>query len=1034
MRKTFTIMAILMAICQLTEVYAQERTISGRITSEEESSALPGVNIIIQGTTQGTVSDIDGNYRINVPDENTTIVFSFIGYETQEIQVGNRSVIDVSLDADVQQLSEVVVTSFGIEQEKKSLGYSVQEISSEEIVSTKQQNLVSALQGQVAGVQITNSGGAPGQSARIIIRGINSLDPNADNQPLFVVDGVPVDNSTVESAGTPRGLSNRAADINPNDIASMNILKGAAATALYGVRAANGAVIITTKKGKPGEIRVNVNSSVGFEEINRYPEFQEIYGQGFGGEYDPDSFWPSWGAPIAEVAETVPGHQYEDNWRDVMETGVQFDNSVSVSGGSENATFYGSLGHLSHEGILPFSEWDRTSAKLSGAIKISEKFDFSGSVNYINSGGNRVPHDRFMERMVYWAETQDVTDYINPDGTMRSVGTNTNPIYDARFSTFEDNVNRTIGNLRFSYKPADWIDITYLVGTDYYSDSRTEITPGPLGIDGESPLSSTGFINETRINSRDFNSNLFITLSKQINEQFNATLRVGNDIFERDYERVDAEGSDFVIPQFYDLSYTRQISTAQDKRKRRLVGFYGDLMLDYNNMLFLNITGRNDLTSTLPEGNNSFFYPSVNLGFVFSEAFEMPDILTFGKLRASWAKVGKDTNPYLIGQTYTSPAQYPLNGQVGFTRFSEFGDPELKPEETVALEFGTDLRFLDNRLGLDFTWYKSNSRDQIIPVPVSDATGFSTFITNAGEIENRGIELVLNGTPLRNSEFSWDVSFNLSHNKNEVVDIREGIEEIVVGSQFGYAGSTITMILIEGEEYGNIYGSSYQRYYPNGEPEDLLFLDEDRQVVIGDDGFPVRNGNQLILGNAVPKWFGGLKNTLNFKGFDFSFLIDFRADVEQYNQYDNFFAAFGIAEYTANRNEFKVFDGVLADGSPNTQEVWLGQGVGPDGVDYGAGFYRNHYRTTSENFVQDAAFIKLRNITLGYSFQPELLEATPFRSARLSVAANNIILYTPWDGFDPESFSAGAGGNAIGFTGLGYPGVRSLYFTINLGL
>lgn len=1033
MRKTFTILVILMAICQFTGVYAQERTVSGQVTSAEDGSGLPGVNITVQGTTEGTVSDVDGNYRIDIPEEDVTLVFSSIGFVIQEISVGNRSIIDVALETDVQQLSEVVVTSFGIEQEKKSLGYAVQEINSEEILRTKQQNVVSALQGQVAGVQITNSGGAPGQSARIIIRGVNSLDPNADNQPLFVVDGVPIDNSTTESVGSPRGLSNRAADINPNDIASMNVLKGAAATALYGVRAANGAVIITTKKGRSGEIRVNINSSVGFEEVNRYPAFQEVYGQGFGGVYAPSSFWPNWGPSMEEINEIDPNVEFHDIWRDAMETGVQIDNSVSISGGSENATFYGSLGQLNHDGIMPFSEWDRTSAKLAGQIKVSEKFDFSGSINYVKSGGNRVPHDRFMERMVYWAPNHDVTDYINPDGTQKTYQ-NTNPLYDARFSTFEDDVNRVIGNMRFNYHPVDWLDVTYLIGTDYYSDGRTEITPGPLGIEGEVPLSSTGFIRETRINSRDINSNLYITFNKQWGEKISTTLRVGNDVFERDYERVDAIGENFVIPLFYDLSYASQISTSQDKRKRRLVGLYGDLMVDYENMLFLNITARNDWTSTLPQGNNSFFYPSVNLSFVFTEAFDMPDVLTFGKLRASWAKVGKDTDPYLIGQTYTSPAVYPLRGEVGFTRFSEFGDPQLKPEETVALEFGTDLRFLDSRLGLDFTWYKSNSKNQIIPVPVSDATGFSEFITNAGELENKGIELILSGTPIRNSNFSWDVSFNVARNRNKVVNIREGIDEIVVGSQFGYVGSSVTMKLIEGEAYGNLFGRSYERYYANGTPENLLFLDEDLPIVIGADGFPVVNTNQLVLGNATPEWIGGFRNNFSYKGFEFSFLIDFRTGVEQYSQYDNFFSAFGIPEYTLNRNDIIVFDGVLDDGTPNTKEVFLGQGVGPDGVDYGAGFYRNTYRRVSENFVTDASFIKLRNITLGYNFQSELLEATPFRSARLSVAATNIILYTPWDGFDPESFSAGAGGNAVGFTGLGYPGVQSFFITLNLGL
>ncbi len=1029
MKNKITIL-VFMALFQFTAMLAQERTVTGTVTASRDGMTLPGVNVIVKGTNQGTVTDMDGRFSISV-SENATLVFSSLGFASREVQVGTQTVINMALVEDLEGLDEVVVTSFGIERKTRALGYAVQEVTSEEITRTKQPNIVSALQGQAAGVQITNSGGAPGQSARIIIRGVNSLDPNADNQPLFVIDGVPIDNSTTESGGSPRGLSNRAADINPNDIESMNVLKGAAATALYGVRAANGAVIITTKKGKAGDVRVNVSSSVGFEEVNQYPKFQEVYGQGFGGVYDPNSFWPNWGPSMEDIRQLDPDAQFYDIWRDAMNTGVQYDNSFNISGGTENAKFYASVSNLDQEGILPFSTWGRTSARLNGELKFSEKFTVAGNMAYVVSGGNRVPHDRFMERLVYNTPNKDIRDYINEDGTMSQRGGNTNPIYDARFSTFEDEVNRITGNFNFTYSPFDWLNVNYIVGTDYFSDARTSITPGPLGIEGELPLDSQGFITETRINSRDLNSNLFVTISKDWSEKFSTVLRMGNDIFERDLERIDATGTDFVIPRFYDLTYTNQISNSQDKRKKRLVGVYGDLSLEYDNMLFLNITARNDWTSTLPQGNNSFFYPSVNLGFVFTEAIENPDFLTFGKIRASYAEVGKDTDPYLIGQTYTAPSVYPLNGQVGFTRFGQYGDLNLKPERTTAIEFGTDLRFFENRLGLDFTWYKSNSKDQIIPVPVSNTTGFSTFITNAGEIENKGVEFILRGTPVKTENFRWEVAFNAAYNKNEVVSIREGIEQIALGSQFGYAGSTVFSILTEGEAYGNIYGSSYARF---GASPDATHLDPDLPVIIGANGFPVRNGGLLILGNATPKWIGGLRNTLNYKGWDLSFLMDFRTGVEQYNQYDMFFSAFGISEKTLDRNSTRVFEGVLADGTPNTQEVWLGQGVGPDGRNYGAGFYRNTHRTVSENFVQDASFIKLRNITLGYNFSDEILSAVGFiNSARIAVAANNIILYTPWDGFDPESFSAGAGGNAVGFSGLGYPGVQSLFFTLNLG-
>ncbi|MDN3203239.1 SusC/RagA family TonB-linked outer membrane protein [Algoriphagus sediminis] len=1028
MKKSYAYsLLFLMGLLCFNPLYAQV-SVSGTVTTSGDGLPLPGVSIVVEGTTQGAVTSIDGTYTISAPSTESVLVFSFIGYETQRRTVGNNSTINVVMSEEASELNEVIVTAFGISQEKKALGYAAQSIDSEAITKTRQQNVVNALQGQVAGVQVTNSGGAPGQSARIIIRGINSLDPSANNQPLFVVDGVPVDNSTVESGGTPRGMSNRIADINPNDIESMSVLKGAAATALYGVRAANGAVIITTKKGKEGQIRVDFNSSLGFDQLVKKPKLQDEYGQGFSGERNDTSFWPSWGANIAD--ENDPDYVYQDNWTRAFDTGIQFDNSISVSGGNEAATFYGSFGRLDQNGIIPFSTWDRTSAKLSGTIKVSEKFNFSGSMNYINSGGNRVPHDRFLERMMYWAETQDVRDYINEDGTMRTYG-NTNPIYDARFATYEDNVNRIIGNINLNYSPTDWMTLSYRLGVDNYSDSRTEITPGPKGIDGERPLSSTGFIEETRINSRDITSNFYITLQKEWNSDWNTSLRLGNDIFERKFDRVTATGSNFVIPDFFNLNNTSQIFASQGKSIRRLVGFYGDLMVDYKNFLFLNVTGRNDISSTLPKSNNSFFYPSVNLGYVFSENFTLPDWVTFGKLRASWAQVGKDTNPHILGSFFVSPGVFPLDGQVGFSRNSTFGDPNLRPELTTSLEFGAQFAFFNNRVNLDVTYYKTNSKDQIIPVPISDATGFSSYITNAGEIENRGWEIVVGGTPIEKGNFRWDVSANLTSNTNEIVGIREGIEEIVVGSQFGYAGSRVTMILQEGQAYGNIFGSSYVR---PGAPEGTTELDRSLPQLIGANGFPVRTGEQLILGNAVPKFFGGLRNDFTYKGFELSFLIDFRAGLQQYDQFGNFLSAFGKQEDSERRNDFVVFPGVLADGSQNTQEVWLGQGEGPDGVNYGAGYWRNYYRGVSENFVKDADFIKLRNITLAYNLQPSVIERTPFRTARISLAANNIILSTPWDGFDPESFSAGAGGNAVGFTGLGFPGVQSYFVTLNLGL
>lgn len=1032
----------------LPKIAVVEQTISGTVTDATTGSPLPGVNVVVvDNPTVGTSTDEDGAYTLTAPDEADSLSFSFIGYKTLRIAIKNRSTINVELEPQVQAFEEMVVTAFGVEQQERALGYSVEEVDSEELTTGQNENLVSALQGKVSGVQVTNTGGAPGSSSRILIRGISSLDPGANNQPLFVVDGVPIDNSTIQAGDTPRGLSNRVADLNPDDIKSVSVLKGAAASALYGVRAANGAVIITTKKGQPGEVTINFNNSIGFDRVNSYPEFQTVYGQGFGGEATTDSFWPNWGAPIAEVADTLEGWRYHDIWRNAMRTGVKVDNTISVSGGSDLATYYGSVSNLAHKGVMPFSDWGRTSVRFTGQITPNEDLQVSSSVNFVNSGGNRVPADRFMERLMYWAPTKPVTDYLKPDGTMKGYYANgnagTNPIYDARYSTYEDDVNRVIGNININYSFTDWISASYRFGMDYYSDQRTNITPGPLGIENENVLSSTGFIEELRINSRDFNSTFNVTLDHNITESLSAELTLGNDIFDRQSNSITATGNDFVTPRFYNLSNTREISTSQYKSKRRLIGVYGDLMLNYNDYLFLNITGRNDWSSTLPKNNRSFFYPSVSAGFVFSDIIELPDFFSYGKLRASYAQVGKDAEPYSTGITFNSPSLYPLNGQVGYTRTQILGSSDLKPEITTSIEIGTDLRFWNGRAGIDFTYYKANSADQILTVPISNAVGGTRLVTNAGEIENRGIEMQISLVPIQTQDFQWDVRLNYSRNRNKVISIREGIESILIGSSFGYAGSSASIRLVEGEPFGNIYGTSYARYYPEAEPENQLYVDKDQPILIGEDGFPVVENDQKVLGNAFPDWIGGFYNSFSYKNVSLSFLIDVQQGVDVYSQYDNFFAAFGITKNTLDRNEYRIFDGVTADGQPNTQEVWLGQGLDPEGRidpatgevrDYGAGYYRNTYRTSTENFVKDASFIKLRNINIAYDLPASWMQKVPFKSVTASATASNIILYTPFDGFDPESRSGPAGTNATGFTGLDHPGVASFVFSLNFSL
>jgi len=1042
---------------EMNEMILIERTVSGQqssvVTPEAESTPafvitgvvrsanelLPGVSIVVKGTQVGTMTDAQGKYSIDSESGSATLIFSFIGFKTQEVEVNQRNVVDVMMEPDITQLDEVVVTSFGIEQAKQSIGFSAQEVNGSALIQMRQPSVVNALQGQVAGVQITSSGGAPGMSSRILVRGITSLDPNANNQPLFVVDGIPIDNSTYETASgttenTPRGLSNRAMDINPNDIEALTVLKGAAATALYGVRAANGAIVITTKKGTAGQLQVNATSTFGMDQINKYPDFQDQYGQGSNGQYNPDDIFPAWGARIGVANLIDPEYRYYNNVKNAMQTGKTFDNHISISGGNKIATFYASVGNTDQQGVIPFSTWNRTVAKVSGSLNFNDKFTATVSMNYSNSGGNRVPHDRFMENLMYYPVTRDVRNFEDENGFQNYVGLSDNPLYTAKYSTYEDKVDRILGNILLSYKPVEWFSLNYRLGTDFYSDYRREIAPGPRSATDQYPISATGYMEDTQINSRILNSNVFAEFKKGFGNDFTATLRLGQELFQEDRQSSVVTGQEFEIPQFFAFSNAKQLLYYNEKRQRRLIGAYGDLMLNYKDMVYLNVTGRNDWTSTLPEGNNSFFYPSYNLSFVFSEVVDLPTQISFGKVRASYGEVGKDTDPYLTSTVYANSLGFPINGILGFSRDDVRGSNDLKPERTTTIDLGTELRFFENRLGIEFTWYKSNSRDQIFRVPVSEAAGYPTIVTNVGEIENKGIELILTGNPIRTSDFRWDVLVNFTRNRNRVVDIAEGLDEFPISTQFGYSGSTVTMKLKEGDAYGNIYGTSYQRYYQGGAPENLRYLDHDLPLVIGANGFPVRNTQQLALGNAQPKWLGGIRNTFTYKGLSLSFLIDARYGIDQYDQFHNFLSAFGKLDYSENRNEVVVFDGVLADGTPNAKEVYLGQAVGPDGVDYGQGFYRVYFRTTSENFVRNASFVKLRNVGLSYALPKTWLAKTPLKAVNVSATVNNIILWTPWINFDPESFSGGAGGNATGFTGLTYPSTMSTLFTLNLTL
>lgn len=1044
MRKLIFLAWMTMLFSLPLTVFSQERTVTGTI-KDEKGEGVPSATVVQKGTTRAATANETGAYSIVVSGSNITLVFSSAGFGSQELRVGTGNAYDVVLK-ESGGLDEVVVTALGISRDKKALGYATQEVKAADLNRNLQPNMLNALQGKVAGATISSVGGGPGQGATIRIRGVNSIDPGQSSDPLYVIDGIILDNST-STAGSGSGynvrsVGNRASDINPEDIESINILKGGAATALYGLRGSNGVVVITTKKGKGDGVRVNAGTMYSIDKINKTPEIQKEYTAGILGVYTPIGLGPAWGPTIAEAKAIDATHPDAifDNYKQAYKTGHQNRNSVNMSGGGEKVKFFSSISYFDQEGMLPFTDYKNISGRLNTDVNISPKFKASFNMNYTNSGGYRYDADRFGESLSYFSGRWDVNDYVNPDGTQVWRGTN-NPIFGSATNKLKDNVNRFVGGVSLGYTPASWLSFTYRVGGDIYTDNRFRTAPGPRSpADTRIYDNAQGFVGEYNTNFRAINSTFLANFNPDIGKDLNLNVRLGHELLDRKTTSRGVLGSILGSFDWYNLRNASRFESSDNTTKYRLMGLFGEATLDYKNFLFLSVTGRNDITSSLRSPNNSFFYPSVSASYVFSQQLSLPEFINYGKLRLSYAKIGKDALPYSTSRGYgaytgaSSISGLPT-GSTGFTRAANLGDSTLRPEFTNTYEAGLEMSFLDNRLGFDLTFYNSLSEDQIINIDISSAVGYVRAAVNAGSMRNKGIELVLKGTPVKSKNFTWDASLNFSANRNRVVSIRPGLTEIVYGgASGGYLNSPVTMKLIPGEAYGNIYGTHYRRYY-GSDKEDPVRTDKSRPMIIGANGFPVLApvSSQKLLGNSQPDWVGGFSNTVSYKGFQLSALIDARWGMERFNRLDNFFAAFGIADYTADRRTYRVFPGVLADGTPNTKQVWLGQATGPDGVNYGEGYYRNYYRAISEPFVQDASWIRLRSASLSYSLPSKWLPKDVIRDLTIAVTGNNLWLHTKYYGLDPESISADSGSNVDGSSGFTYPAMRSILFTLNVG-
>jgi len=1021
---------------------AQSITVSGKV-SDDSGNALPGVNIQVKGTNTGTASDFDGNYEISAT-QGDVLIFSFLGFKTKEVSVTGAT-LNVSLEEDTSQLDEVVVTAFGIKKETRELGYSVTQVKTDDLELAGQANAISALQGRVAGLQINQTSGSSGGGVDILIRGVTSVDPSRNNQPLIIVDGLALNNDTFAGNVLPSSgsnspssqeqfaFTNRAADINPEDIESYNVLKGAAATALYGIRAANGAIIITTKRGKIGKAKISISASTTIREINTTPDLQKTYREGFSGAprtlYTPEtdtgftrlggtSFY-SWGPLYTEDSFTLTDGTVVDLTNDrfydpfeLFKTGVNTQVNFNISGASEKIDYFFSVGNNSENGVLPNSKYDKTTFRFKAGYQATDNFTINSSISYTNSGGTRANggDKSVFSSLSFFSGNFPINDYQNADGSQRnySFGIIDNPRYFLEKSNLIDDVNRWIGNVTLNWAPKDWINITYSAQVDNFSDQRNRFVPPDL----DTGTQVGGFIVEQDINFTGLESNFIVTLTKDWSEDFGTTLTLGNQISDSKTDLTSVRGETLNVPGINEIANTINIFADNSTTQLRNVGVFGELKLDYKNKLFLTITGRNDWVSTLPKENRSFFYPSFSLAYDIHDLLGKNDVFTFGKLRASWAEVGKGPVFGRTGRFFIADGDFPFGGTGGFRISTRDGDINTIPEKNQSFEIGADLRFFKNRLRVDYAYYKTKIKNQIFDVGTAPSTGESALNRNAGDFETFGHELLISGDIVKNDNFKWEMFLNYSTNEGKVLDLPDDIEAVEFANA-GFAG--VTSEVREGDNTGDLYGWKWR--YENG------------QRYIGDDGKPrVDFEARQKVGNAFPDFVASIGNNLSYKNISFNFLLEWKEGGDLYDSGQRNSIRNGLLALTEFRDVTTVLEGVMDDGNggfvTNTQEVLIDQN-----------YYRSstRYNRASEILVQDASWVKLRTIGLTYNISGPILEKLHMEKFSISASANNILLWTPFRGFDPEGSQYSAGSNVYGFTGFSTPLSESYSFGIKLG-
>lgn len=1043
------------------EVMAEDKTIAlfkvaGTITDAGNGQALPGASVMEEGTANGTQSDADGKFALTVSSENAVLVISFIGFVTQRVSVENRANIDVLLEEESTSLDEVVVTALGVKQEKKSLGYASQSIEGDALVQSKEANMVNGLSGKIAGVTVTNSPSGIGGSSLITIRGTSSLDISK-NSPLFVIDGTPISNNFfTPSDGSTRDVDygNDAGEINPENIESINVLKGPVAAALYGSRAANGAIVITTKSGQSdGKLSVSINTGVTVETLLTMPNWQNKYGQGSNGEFEfvdgagggtNDGVDESWGpemdtgAEIAQFdsprtdgtragdvdvsdADIIPTawKSHPNNVANFFETGVTVNNSISIAKSGSIGNFRAAYQDRTQKGIVPNTDLKRKNFNITSNLNLAKGLKLNTHINYLMQDSDNRPSVSYGTENImylwvwygrqinthslrnYWQEGLEDQQQFNYNYNYHD-----NPYFNVYENTNSQDKDRIYGNISLNYDLGKHIDIMVRTGRDFYRDQRTKRRAF------STQAFPDGFYREDNIFFEEVNSDFLVTYSNYFGSHWDVSVSAGGNRRNQSnsYDRTTVD--ELINPGIYSFNNAASdITSYEEDETKRVNSLYAFGRFSYDEKLFLEVSARNDWSSTLPSNNNSYFYPAFNLSAILSDMVTLPTVVSYAKLRAAVAAVGNDTDPYKNGQTtYSNGGTY--DGNAILTESSSITNAHLKPENTTSYEVGADLRFLDNRITVDFTYYENITTNQILDVPADIASGYSTRSVNLGEVNNHGEEVMLGLRPVVQPHFSWDASFNFARNRSVVSNLG-GIDYTVADD------GKVYIMAKEGGSISAIYGKGFQRV----EDKNSEYYGK---IIYDDDGTPQRTDDLVYQGDYAPKFTLGIQNHFRIKNFDVGILFDIREGGIVYSRTKMTGMAAGQLKGTLKGRE----DGIVGDGAVLSES---GDYVANETLVTARTYYKAYYKSDNvEADSYDASYTKLREVTIGYTLPSEICKRIFARSIRLSLTGRNLMLWTQNPHFDPETISIKDGQMKPGIEYMSIPSTRAYSFNLNI--